>query len=410
LADGGIELAQIVRAHGDAFVELHGARLSCEQLNALHSIAICRTARAGGRLYRCDHEGCGREEPLYNSCHNRHCPKCQGLERERWRRQRQAEVLPVPYFHLTFTLPHSLNGLLSQNRELLYNLVLRCGAKTILELGADPQWLGAEMGFWGMLQSWGEALTRHVHGHFLVPGGGLSPERDRWVSPPREDYLFPNEVLGDRFRTNFLNALEQAYRRNDLRLEGRLAELQHPIRFADLIEEHRGLNWVADCSSASAAGENVVEYLGRYLNRTAISNHRLLALEDGRVRFRFKDYRDGQSKEMDLPVEEFLRRFLMHVLPRRFVRLRYYGLLAYRKRAENLARCRALLRASPPEVEPLPEDWAEAVAELTGVDPLLCPHCGKGRLSYLGPFDRPEEASFHLAPAPSFATSGRAPP
>jgi Putative transposase/Transposase zinc-binding domain len=356
----GLELADIVRAHGDAFVARHGGRLSCEELNALYCIAICRTARAGGRLYRCDDEGCGREVPLYNSCNNRHCPKCQGLERERWRRQRQAEVLPVPYFHLTFTLPHSLNGLQRQNRELFFNLLLRCGARTILELGADPRWLGAEMGFWGMLQSWGEALTRHAHGHYLVPGGGLSAERDRWVRPPREDYLFPNEVLGDRFRTNFLAGLERAYRRHELHLGGRLAEFEHPVRFEDLMQQHRGLNWVADCSAASADGDNVVEYLGRYLNRTAISNHRLLALEEGRVRFRWKDYRDGETKEMDLPVEEFLRRFLMHVLPRRFVRLRYYGLLAYRKRAENLARCRELLGATAPEVEPLAEDWAEA--------------------------------------------------
>jgi hypothetical protein len=375
----GLDLAEIFRLHGDSYRHSHS--LSRPQLRAMRAIEICRTAALGGHLYEC--EDCGKEKICYNSCRNRHCPRCQSLDRQRWLEERSAELLPVPYFHIVFTLPEELNPLVLINPRLIYTLLFDSASQTLLEIAADPKHLGARIGILAVLHTWGQTLQLHPHLHCIVPGGGLSPDRKKWIgSRPR--FFLPVAVLSRLFRGKFLAGLKAAHQAGELKLP---ESLSAPFAFKALLDELYGKAFVVYSKPPFGSAEKVLGYLARYTHRVAISNSRLVRLADGQVTFTYKDYSDGDKvKEMTLPVEEFLRRFLLHILPERFVRIRYYGLLSTRTREEDLALCRQLLGVAkePTTGEDVTvESWRELLSRLTGKDPTLCPHCERGHLRWV---------------------------
>ena len=384
-----LDVADIVRAHGDEFRRAHAASLSPRQKRALRNIELCRTAALGGHLERCDQ--CDHQRNAYNSCADRHCPKCQSLARAKWLEQRQAELLPVEYFHVTFTLPEPLAQLSLQNKREMYDLLFRATAETLQTIAADPQHLGAQIGFFCILHSWGQTLTAHPHLHCVVPGGGISLDGSRWVAClPR--FFLPVKVLSERFRNVYLRYLEQAYTAGKLQFYGDLEPLSKPTNFAQYLAPLGEKKWVVHAKPPFGGPERVLDYLGRYTHRVAISNNRLLELKDGQVTFTYKDYKHEQRRKvMTLSADEFLRRFLLHVLPDGFQRIRYYGLLGNRHRAENLARCRELLAVPVPIPQPEP-DYRERCRQLNGQDPLRCPQCKTGqmvRIALLLPIARP---------------------
>jgi len=370
-----LEVADIVRAHGDEFRQAHAASLSPRQKRVLRNIELCRTAALGGHLEQCDQ--CGHERNAYNSCADRHCPKCQSLARAKWLEKRRAELLPVEYFHVVFTLPEPLAQLSLQNKQEIYNLLFRATAETLLTIAADPQHLGAQIGFFCILHSWGQALNAHPHLHCVVPGGGISQDGSRWVAC-RPAFFLPVKVLSRRFRKLYLRYLQQAYVRGKLQFHGSLEFLSDPQNFARWLAPLRKMKWVVYAKPPFGGPERVLDYLGRYTHRVAISNNRLLDLQDGQVTFSYKDYKQAQQqKVMTLSADEFLRRFLLHVLPDGFQRIRHYGLLSNRHRAENLARCRELLAVPVPIPQPA-LDYRERCRQLNGQDPLRCPQCKTG--------------------------------
>ena len=332
------------------------------------AIEDCRTPALGGHVETCDH--CGASRSVYHSCRNRHCPKCQVLAKERWVEARCARLLPVPYFHVVFTLPHELNELARTHSRLLLDLLFRSAWATLRELAEDPRHLGAELGVTSVLHTWSQTLAHHVHLHCLVTAGGLDPGGERWVAA-RHGFLFPVRALSRVFRGKVLAGLWQARER------GELAEHELPHCLRRRLTRH---DWVVYCKPPFAGPEHLVKYLGRYTHRIAISNDRILALEDGVVRFTWRDRARGdRQRVMELPAGELLRRFLLHVLPSGFQRIRHHGLHANRRDASRLARCRALLGVTPPPLPPA-EPPADAVLRLTGLDVALCPACGVGRL------------------------------
>src|SRR4051794_28187601 len=353
-----LEVADVFQAQGDAFPALYGEGLPPEQRRALSDIAACRPAALGGHLEECDR--CGHRQVAYNSCRNRHCPKCQATEAARWVQERAAELLPVEYFHVVFTLPATLGPIALQNPRVVYGLLFRAAAETLLQIASDPGHLGAGIGFLAVLHTWGQTLQHHPHLHCVVPGGGLSPDGSRWISCP-EGFFLPVRVLGRVFRGKFLAGLHAAFDRGRLAFHGRLATLADPGEFRRRLSAIARAEWVVYAKPPFGGPEQVLKYLARYTHRVAISNHRLLDLKDGRVTFRYKDYaRGGERRTMELTAAEFLRRFLQHVLPRGFVRIRSYGFLANRDRREKLAACRELLAAAPPAAVP-PEAPSPAV-------------------------------------------------
>jgi predicted Zn-ribbon and HTH transcriptional regulator len=372
-----IEVADIVRAHGEEFRQAHAASLSPAQKRVLRAIATCRTAALGGHLERCDE--CGHERNAYNSCGNRHCPKCQSMARAEWLEKRQADLLPVEYFHIVFTLPEPLAALGLQNKRQMYDLLFRATAETLQSIAADPKRLGARIGFFCILHSWGQTLMAHPHLHCVVPGGGISLDGRRWVAC-RPGFFLHVHVLSRRFRRLYLQYLEQRYATGKLRFDGQLQPLSQAQTFTRYLASLRKTEWVVYCKPPFGGPERVLNYLGRYTHRVAISNNRLKELKDGQVTFAYKDYKHEQrQKLMTLPVDEFLRRFLLHVLPDGFQRIRHYGLLANRYRTQNLARCRELLVASEPALQKQ-LDYRERYRQLTGQDLLQCPRCKKGRM------------------------------
>lgn len=389
-----LEVAHILRLYGESYRETH--RLSRSQLRAMRAIEICRTAALGGHIDECDQ--CGKRTISYHSCRNRHCPKCQGLETRRWLEQRCGELLPVPYFHIVFTIPEELNPLALANPEWFYDLLFKSAAKTLLEIAADAKHLGAKIGVLSVLHTWSQTLLLHPHLHCIVPGGGLSPDGQRWLAS-REDFFLPIQVLARLFRGKFLAAVKEAWKAGRLFLP---EALRDPFAFLNLLDRLYGKSWVVYSKPPFGSPEQVLAYLARYTHRIAISNSRLVRLEDGQVTFTYKDYtQGGRRREMTLSAEEFIRRFLLHVLPERFVRIRYYGLLANRQRAGNLARCHGLLAseaAAPTSAQS--EAWQARLARLTGKDPTLCPHCGRGHLR------RVED----LKPVPHTGAAERSPP
>jgi hypothetical protein len=367
-----LELADVIRTHERDFLARWNHVLSREQRKALRNLRDCRTAALGGHVQQCDR--CGHRVILYNSCRNRHCNKCQATARARWLEQRQAELLPVPYFHVVFTLPQQIARLALQNPKQIYSILFRAASETLLTIAADPRHLGASIGFLAVLHTWGQNLHLHPHLHCVVPGGGISLDGSRWIACRRRFFL-PVRALSRLFRKKFLTSLRRAFRKGDLRFSGELASLREPAAFRTLCHQVARIEWVVYAKPPFGGPGRVLKYLARYTHRVAISNHRLQSLKDGRVSFQAKDYADrGRTKTLTLDAVEFLRRFLLHVLPSGFVRIRQFGFLSNRVRQHKLELCRVLLGAR----HPAPIDSPAAAIHFE--DPPRCPICKLGRL------------------------------
>jgi len=373
-----LELAEIVRHYGDDYRRRH--RLTSVQHRALRAITACRTAALGGHREMCAR--CGAVRITYNSCRNRHCPKCQTLTKERWLAARKADLLPIPYFHVVFTLPHDLNALAQGNPRVIYALLFRAAADTLLTFGRDPRHLGGTIGITAILHTWGQTLSQHLHLHCLVTGGAVAPDRTRWIAG-RVSFLFPVRALSMVFRAKYLAGLQRAFAAGQLTFAGGTADLADRRAFTVFLGRLRAVDWIVYAKRPFAGPEQVLDYLGRYTHRVALSNDRLVDHHAGRVRFRWKDYADhDRGKVMTLAADEFLRRFLLHVVPRGFMRIRHFGLLANRTRRETLTRCRDLLGRLPTENAP-PESVAALMHRLTGIDLARCPVCGEGRMQII---------------------------
>jgi len=346
-----LEVADIVRRSGDSFLEQQQSHLAWPHRKVLNAIVRCRTAALGGHRDRCVR--CGHQAISFNSCRNRHCPKCQGNARAKWLAARSAELLPVPYFHVVFTLPHSLSALVLQNKRLLYDLLYRASAATMLELARDPKHLGADIGFLGVLHTWGQNLEHHPHVHYIVPAGGLALDGSRWIDSSRRFFL-PVHALSRVFRGKFVAGLKQHFAQGKLQFHGSQQHLAAPGCFSRFLRQLFQTDWVVYAKPPFGGAEHVLNYLARYTHRVAISNHRIVAFENDSVSFRWRDYAHrGKNKVMTVSAHEFLRRFLLHVLPGGLVRIRHFGLFANRRRSAALQRCRVLLGATacadPPE-------------------------------------------------------------
>jgi hypothetical protein len=368
-----LEVADVFRRHGEAFRHSHGVHLGRVERRVMSAVEQCRTAALGGHAEQCG--DCGLVRHAYNSCRNRHCPKCQGLARAEWLEARQAELLPVPYYHVVFTLPPQAAAIAFQNKRIVYAILFRAAAEALRDIAADPRHLGADMGAVAVLHTWGQTLQHHPHLHCIVPGGGLSPDQTRWIAC-RQGFFLPVRVLSQRFRNLFLAALQTAAAAGELRFSGTLAALMAPTAFAGQIAALRGVEWVVYAKRPFAGPEQVLAYLGRYTHRVAIANSRLTKIANGQVSFTWKDYRqEGKSKVMTLAADEFIRRFLLHAVPDGFHRIRHIGFLANGHRTAKLALCRALLAAPMPQ-PPSPESYRERHCRLTGEDLSVCPDCG----------------------------------
>ncbi len=370
--DAGIEAADIFRRYGEAFRRAHGDHLGHVERRVMGAITACRTAALGGHVEQCD--DCGTTRIAYNSCRNRHCPKCQGLARAKWLAERQAELLPVPYFHVVFTLPAPVAAIAFHNKAVVYAILFRAAAETLIAIAADPRHLGARIGITAVLHTWGQTLTHHPHVHCIVPGGGPSLDGARWVAC-RPGFFLPVRVLARLFRRLFLRDLQNAYDAGRLRFSGPLAGLADAAAFNARVAELRRVDWVVYAKPPFGGPRQALAYLGRYTHRVAIANSRLLALEDGKVRFTWKDYRHaGAAKVMTLDATEFIRRFLLHTLPDGFHRIRHYGFLANGDRRDNLDRCRRLIAldaAATLDPDPPASDQAPIHC-----DAACCPDCG----------------------------------
>lgn len=364
-----LEVADIFRAHGPAWREKQAGHLSPTQLKIMSAIEQCRTAALGGHALYCD--TCDHVEVSYNSCRNRHCPKCQARAALRWLEARMADLLPVEYYHVVFTLPEAISALAYPNKAVLYRLLFDVAAETLMTIAADPRHLGARIGATLVLHTWGSAMTHHPHVHGIVPGGGLAPDGERWVAC-RRGFFLPVRVLSRLFRRRFIEALEKCHGAGQLRFFGEQAGLAEPGAFARWLAPLRATEWVVYAKRPFAGPEAVLAYLSRYTHRVAIANSRLVAMEDGNVSFRWKDYRaKGRTrhKTMTLSADEFMRRFLLHGLPTGFHRIRHYGLLANASRRESLAQVRRALDAPPPE--PIREETVKTPAPT-----FVCRCCG----------------------------------
>ena len=347
-----LEVADLIRSEGAAFLERNRQWIRWKHVKVLLAIARCRTAALGGHLDECTR--CGHRATIsYNSCRNRHCPKCQTAARERWIAARRRELLPTRYLHIVFTLPHRLAPLVLQNKKVLYDLLFHTSAETLQEVARDPRHLGAEIGFFSVLHTWSQQLNAHPHVHCVVPAGGLSPDHTRWIRS-RDNYFLPKEVLRDVFRGKFVDALKQAFRDGQLNFHGDLKLLAQTKTFAAWLRPLYRQNWIVYLKRPFGGPEYVLQYLGRYTHRVAISNHRLVSLADGKVTFRWRDSaHHNEQKLMTLSLDEFLRRFLLHLLPKGFVRIRNFGFLANRRRSALLPLCfHSLGSAQEPQAEP----------------------------------------------------------
>jgi hypothetical protein len=387
MARSGPEVADVFRRYGDAYREQHGASLCTAQRRVMTAIELCRTAALGGHVEQCDQ--CGHHRISFNSCRDRHCPKCQSLARAQWLDDRRAELLATQYFHVVLTLPEEIAAIAYQNKAPVYGILFHAAAETLLTIAADPKHLGAEIGFFAVLHTWGQNLLHHPHLHCVVAGGGLSPDGTRWISC-RPGFFLPVRVLSRLFRRLFLEHLQTAFDAGELQFFSTLAPLRERCAFLRYLAPLRQAQWVIYAKPPFAGSEQVLEYVGRYTHRVAISNDRLLDIADGTVRFRWKDYRDrNRQKAMTVSADEFIRRFLLHVLPANFHRIRYYGFLGNRHRAQKLARCRELL--GMPATEPLDDefdkDYRDHYEELTGVSLNQCPACRQGQMVVVETFD-----------------------
>ena len=385
MAHAGPEVADIFRRYGAAYRETHGASLCTAQRRVMSAIELCRTAALGGHVERCDR--CDHQRVCYNSCRDRHCPKCQSLARAQWLEDRQAELLDTQYFHVVFTVPQPVAAIALQNKQVVYNILFRAASETLRTIAADPKHLGAQIGFFAVLHTWGQTLSSHPHLHCVVPGGGISPDGTRWISC-RANYLLPVPVLAPLFRRLFLGYLRQAFDAGDLQFFSSLEPLRIRNAFLRHLAPAWKEDWVVYAKPPFAGPDDVLKYVARYTHRVAISNDRLLDINDGKVQFRWKDYRDdNRHKTMTLDADEFIRRFLLHVLPDGFQRIRYFGFLANRYRAEKLALCRQLLQMPPPITRDVHKDYRDRYEALTGVSLKTCPLCRCGTMVVIETFE-----------------------
>ncbi len=390
-----LEVADIFRDHGAAWRSANAGHVSLGQLKVMSAIERCRTAALGGHVERC--QRCSHTVIAYNSCRNRHCPKCQGAAAREWLAEREAELLPVPYYHVVFSLPAQIADIAYQNKAVIYDLLFKASSETMLTIAADPKHLGARIGFLSVLHSWGSPMTHHPHVHMIVPGGGFSLDGKRWLAC-RPRFFLAVSVLSELFRGLFLHKLRAAYRAGELQFFGKHARLADPQAFAAYLRPLYNKEWVVYCKRPFGGPKEVLRYLARYTHRVAISNRRLLACDENGVTFKWKDYRlKGREryKVMTLPIHEFIRRFLVHVLPAGFHRIRYYGLLASGKRAENIARARELL--TPPVIALDAIKAASSNGEQPQMPEHRCPCCG-GRLIIIERFERGATPHHHPSP------------
>ncbi len=382
----GLEVADIFRRIGPAYRSEHAANLSRGQTRVMSAIEQCRSVALGGHVEQCD--ACGHHRISYNSCRNRHCPKCQSFARDQWLQDRQAELLPVEYFHVVFTIPQEIAAITFQNKAVVYNILFQATAQTLNTIAADPKHLGAQIGFIAILHTWGQNLLHHPHLHCVVPGGGLSPDSQQWLSC-KPGFFLPVRVLSRLFRRLFLELLRQAFDGGELQFFNALEGLSNRVAFEKYLGPAANTEWVVYAKPPFGGPQQVLEYLGRYTHRVAISNNRLLDFSDGDVTFVWKDYRhESRSKTMQLDGDEFIRRFLLHVLPSGFQRIRHYGLLANRYREANLEHCRELLAMPAPVATPseVPLDYRDRYERLTGVSLRECPHCHHGQMFQIEAF------------------------
>jgi hypothetical protein len=378
MSEHRLEVADVFRTYEKEFFAQWGHVLGAHQRKAFAAIRDCRTAALGGHVEyveQCD--TCGHRVISYNSCRDRHCPKCQAMARAEWLNEREGELLPVPYFHVVFTLPQKIGALALQNAREIYRILFRAASETLLTIAADPKRLGAAIGFLAVLHTWGQNLHLHPHLHCVVPGGGISRDGLHWIGCKKRSFFLPVGVLSSRFRNLFLIYLREAFQAGRLTFQGEMAALANPAAFEALCRPARRITWVVFVKPPFGGPEQVLKYLARYTHRVAISNRRLLSMEDGRVAFEYKDYADGnQTKVMTLEATEFIRRFLLHILPSGFVRIRQFGFLANRARGKKLALCRALLGASAPAKTAVTEHGREIEEE----EDRLCPACKIGHM------------------------------
>ena len=379
----GTEVADVFRCYGPAYRSTH--KLPLHILKTMSAIGRCRTALLGGHVERCD--TCDHIRISYNSCRNRHCPKCQSLAKERWLAARKKELLPVPYFHVVLTIPDELNPLVLVNQKVLYTILFKAGSETLLELGRDSRHLGAEVGLIAILHTWGQNLMDHPHLHGVMPCGGLSHEGKEWLLPKKssgkKEFFVHVNVISDLFKKKFLDYLKEAYRKGALKFVGKVEYLGAGQEFQSFLNTLYHRKWITYCKRPFGGPEQVLEYLGRYTHRVAISNERIVKIDDDKVTFRYRDYRGGnQVKQMTLEAFEFIRRFLLHILPDNFVKIRYYGLFNNRNRKAKIRHCKEILGASASDEQKpeAPESWEELFIRLTGIDPRICPCCGTGRM------------------------------
>ncbi len=373
-ASYSIEVADVLRQYGPDYRESYN--LPRNQLRTMHAIEVCRTAALGGHVDQCD--SCGHQKISYNSCRNRHCPKCQSMRKEKWIEDRTQDLLPIQYFHVVFTIASELNPLVLRNQKVMYGLLFRSVSETLLQLASNR--LGARIGFISILHTWGQNLMDHPHIHCIVTGGGLSPEGNRWISC-RKKFFIPVRVMSALFRGKFLDYLKRSYESGNLIFPGNIAHLGQSHVFEAFRRRLYNKKWVVYCKPPFHGAHSVLKYLGRYTHRIAISNERILTLQNGKVSFLWRDYAGGQKKKvMTLETSEFIRRFLLHVLPDRFVKIRHFGLLSNRKRKDNIAVCREFLGTCTIETKnkDMPETWQQRMLNVSGIDVTKCPVCQKG--------------------------------
>lgn len=371
-----VELQDVFCQYGETYRQNH--KLPLNHLKVMRAVESCRTSALGAHIDECDE--CGYTQISYNSCRNRHCPKCQTLNKERWIDARKDDLIDVGYFHVVFTIPDALNPIAYQNQKLIYTILFKAAAEALSELAEDKKYLGAQIGITAVLHTWGQNLVHHPHVHCIVPGGGLN-SCGQWVNS-RKKFFIPVKVLSRKFRGKFLYYLKQA----KLKFYSSLCYLEAPYKLNDFLTSLYQKEWVVYCKPPFKNADCVVEYLGRYTHRVAISNNRILKLENGIVTFKWRDYRDGnKQKDMSLPVDEFIRRFLVHVLPDRFTKIRHYGLLSPRNKATKLKLCKKLTNTALKYTPKVKMSTLDLLKKLTGKDFTICPCCGVGHLSRASP-------------------------
>jgi len=371
------ELADIFRLYGEEYRRSHS--VSYEQIKAMHHIRVCRSAELGGHVEQCSE--CGFERISYNSCRDRHCPKCQTLVKEQWLNDRKAELIPCGYFHLVFTVPHELNPIILCNKKICLHILFTAVNKTLQAFAKDPQWrLEGQLGFIAVLHTWSQNLMDHFHLHCLIPAGALSLEKDRWV-PARDSYLFRIESLEKEFNKRYLRYLKKAYRNQELIFPGNTARFESRHAFAQLVKSLSKTQWIAYAKPPFAGPEQMLEYLGRYTHRVAISNNRIRSIDNGKVTFTYRDReRNNEIREMTLAADEFIRRFLLHILPKGFMKIRYFGFLSHKNKKQAIELIRNLIDPDALLPEKIKETISEMMLRLTGTDITCCPECKKGKM------------------------------